>query len=98
MSSACVLWFPWPHLRSGARQINQLDGFEYGTARERALKNPECRDEQHSGRSHLRRYRNKLVEQIRYLTRKNNLVIRFSYVVVSRFSGGTFPEELCQGL
>ena len=47
MSSACVLWFPWPHLRSGVRQINQSDGIEYvaaGAARELALKNPECRD------------------------------------------------------
>ncbi|MDE0867181.1 MAG: hypothetical protein OSA98_25670, partial [Rubripirellula sp.] len=32
MSSACVLWFPWPHLRSGVRQINQLDGIEYVAA------------------------------------------------------------------
>jgi len=44
-----VLWFPWPHLRSGVRQINQLDGIEYvaaGAARELALKTPECRDRQ----------------------------------------------------
>ena len=47
MSSACVLWFRWPHLRSGARQINQLDGIEYVAARERVLKTPECRDGQH---------------------------------------------------
>ena len=42
----------WPHLRSGIRQINQLDGIEYvaaGAARELALKNPECRDGQHCG-------------------------------------------------
>ena len=47
MSSACVLWFPWPHLCSGVRQINQLDGIEYvaaGAARELPLKTPECRD------------------------------------------------------
>ena len=50
MSSVCVLWFPWPHLRSGVRQINQLEGIEYvaaGAARELALKTPECRDGQH---------------------------------------------------
>ena len=50
MSSACVFWFPWPHLRSGVMQINQLDGIEYvaaGAARELALKTPECRDGQH---------------------------------------------------
>jgi len=52
MYSACVLWFPWPHLRSGVRQINQVDGIEYvatGAARELALKIPECRDGQHGG-------------------------------------------------
>ncbi len=50
MSSACVLWVPWPHLRSGVRQINQLSGIEYvaaGAARELALKTPEWRDGQH---------------------------------------------------
>ena len=50
MSSACVLWFPWPHLRSGVRQINQLDGIEYVAARERVLGTPECRDGQHGSR------------------------------------------------
>ncbi len=84
MSSACVFWFPWPHLCSGVSQINQLDGIEYvaaGAARELALKTPQCPDGQHRKQHRKRRFPGGSENGcVRYRARYKNHVWSYDFV------------------